>query len=96
MFELLLDDGSTLIDEDSILQELVIYYKILFSKEPNFEENQDATLRKIMRSTRRVLTEGEIRNLVKRPTKKELRKTLQKRNKEKSPGIDGLTTKVYH
>lgn len=44
MTKFLLDDGSMIMDEDNILQELVWFYMALFSREPGFEVDQEVAI----------------------------------------------------
>lgn len=95
MEELLLDNDRTITNEEDIMVELLRFYKKLFSKELRFNQHQEATMRRILRSRTRVLSDQKIRHLERKPTKVELYITLKSMAKGKSPGIDNITTEVY-
>lgn len=65
MQELLSDDGTLIIDDEAIMNELVKFYSNIFSNDPTFHNNQAVALHTLLQSTKQTLLAEQIKCLKK-------------------------------
>lgn len=92
--EILLEDGTLLVTENGILKEIHTFYANLYCSSGQSSEVTQSKAH-IFRNTRNKVTDTQNRRLNQLPTLVEVKGVIDSLTKNKSPGIDGLTVKVY-
>lgn len=90
---LITDSGESIVGEEAILQEVARFYTTLFRSKGESTAAQEAR-RELLRYTTVRVIEAQWTRIEGIPTREEIRKVLRKMQKEKSPGLDGMTIEV--